>query len=145
MILTALASFVLISAVAFADNDCNDCDSMLFTANGGLEIEYSRYMGEWMKVDTWDGRPLYACPGMDCQGLDRMMAWIDNQALISYQLSSLNLAILCTLSGKQTKYEIICKNGLITNVIKLMKNNSFTVENRRLPARCSPGLRWQPR
>ena len=84
MIVTAITTFFLISSasVVLADNDCTMCESMQFSASGGLEMEYSRYMGKWMKLDTWDGRPLYACPGMDCQGLDRMMAWIDNQALI---------------------------------------------------------------
>ena len=90
MILTALASFFLMSSISLADNDCSNCSSMQFTAEGGLEIEYSRYMGTWMKVDTWDGRPLYACPGMDCQGLDRMMAWIDNQVIY--------LSVTCTFS-----------------------------------------------
>jgi len=55
------------------------CDNMQFTAEGGLEVEYSRYMGEWFKVQTYDGRPLYQCPGIDCQGLDHVMAWIDGQ------------------------------------------------------------------
>ena len=82
MMLRAVASFSLLLSVALADNECQDCDKMQFTAEGGLEMEYSRYMGEWKKVDHYDGRPVYACPGMDCQGLDRMMAWIDNQVHI---------------------------------------------------------------
>lgn len=103
MILTAVASVALVSTVVLADNDCTMCESMQFTANGGLEIEYSRYMGEWMKVDTWDGRPLYACPGMDCQGLDRMMAWIDNQAWISLSVILNKPYIFVHFIGKANK------------------------------------------
>ena len=78
MILTAIA-LLLVSSVAFADNDCSKCDNMQFSASGGLESEYSRYMGEWFKVGEYDGRPMYMCPGFDCQGLDNVMAWINNQ------------------------------------------------------------------
>jgi len=78
MMLTAIA-LLLVSSVAFADNDCSDCDNMQFSASGGLESEYSRYMGEWFKVGEYDGRPMYMCPGIDCQGLDNVMAWINNQ------------------------------------------------------------------
>ena len=78
MILTAI-TIILISSVAFADNDCSVCDNMQFSASGGLEIEYSRYMGEWFKVGTYEGRPTYMCPGIDCQGLDNVMAWINKQ------------------------------------------------------------------
>ena len=78
MILTAI-TVILVSSVAFADNDCSVCDNMQFSASGGLEIEYSRYMGEWFKVGTYDGRPTYMCPGIDCQGLDNVMAWINKQ------------------------------------------------------------------
>ena len=78
MILTAI-TIILVSSVAYADNDCSVCDNMQFSASGGLEIEYSRYMGEWFKTSTYEGRPVYMCPGIDCQGLDNVMAWIDNQ------------------------------------------------------------------
>ena len=82
MILTAIAIIVL-SSVAFADNDCSSCDNMQFSASGGLEIYYSRYMGEWFKTGTYNGRPKYMCPGMDCQGLDNVMAWIDKEGWLS--------------------------------------------------------------
>jgi len=78
MILAAIA-IILTSSLALADNDCSVCDNMQFSASGGLEIEFSRYMGEWFKVGTYDGRPTYMCPGIDCQGLDNVMAWIDKQ------------------------------------------------------------------
>ena len=55
------------------------CDNMQFSAEGGLELEYSRYMGEWFKVQSYNGRPLYQCPGIDCQGLDHVMGFIDGQ------------------------------------------------------------------
>lgn len=116
MIVTAITTFFLISSasVVLADNDCTMCESMQFSASGGLEMEYSRYMGKWMKLDTWDGRPLYACPGMDCQGLDRMMVWIDNQAWISLSVILNNLFIfVLDFVGKQTKYAINCKCELM--------------------------------
>ena len=82
MILAAIA-IILTSSLALADNDCSVCDNMQFSASGGLEIEFSRYMGEWFKVGTYDGRPTYMCPGIDCQGLDNVMAWIDKQGQFS--------------------------------------------------------------
>jgi len=81
MISTA-AAFLLVLSVALADKGCTEYDSMLFTAEGGLEIEYSRYMGTWINLESYDGRPVYACPGMDCQGLDRMLAWIEDKWII---------------------------------------------------------------
>ena len=104
MIVTAITTFFLLSSsVVLADNDCTMCESMQFSASGGLEMEYSRYMGKWMKLDTWDGRPLYACPGMDCQGLDRMMAWIDNQAWISLSVILNKPYIFVHFIGKANK------------------------------------------
>ena len=82
MILAAIA-IILTSSLALADNDCSVCDNMQFSASGGLEIEFSRYMGEWFKVGTYDGRPTYMCPGIDCQELDNVMAWIDKQGQFS--------------------------------------------------------------
>ena len=89
MISTTVA-ILFIMSVALADKGCSECDSMLFTAEGGLEIEYSRYMGTWINLESYDGRPVYACPGMDCQGLDRMLAWIEDKGCPSPSLLKFN-------------------------------------------------------
>ena len=60
---------VFVVSCTTGDRFCGQCNEMLLSAEDGLEIEYSRYMGVWSVIEgEFEGRPKYMCI-YDCQHL----------------------------------------------------------------------------
>ncbi len=54
------------------DVACSACPNIELSAEGGMAFEYSRYMGVWQEIGTWEGRPYYMCLD-DCQQLQSQL------------------------------------------------------------------------
>ena len=60
-------ALLTLASIAFA-NDCDECKQIMLVSEAGIEDEYPRYTGTWIREGMWNEKAFFMCPD-DCQKL----------------------------------------------------------------------------